>query len=95
MDLEHLLCALVVGYNHYVRFFAHADACADTVYVFPASISVQGEVVQAAVGQAVAVVLGFLDLGDQTDFGEGRDGFSCAAGAAAQAGDLLDERRRD
>lgn len=60
-----------------------------------AGVGVQGEVVEAAVGQAVAVVLGLLDLGDQADFGEGRDGLARAAGAAAQARDLLDEGGRD
>ena len=55
----------------------------------------QGEVVEAAVGKAVAVVLGLLDAGDETDFCEGGDGFVNAAGAAAEAGELFDERGRD
>ena len=55
---------------------------------------VEGEVVQAAVGETVAIVARVLDFGDQADFGEGGDA-SVYARAAAQAAELCDERSGD
>ena len=55
---------------------------------------VEGEVVQATVGETVAIVARVLDFGDEADFCEGGDAFVYAR-AAAQAAELCDERGRD
>lgn len=51
----------------------------------------EGEVVEASVGEAVAVVLCVLGAPDQAVLGEGRDGAVDAASAAFEAGKLLNE----
>lgn len=91
VDLEDELRARGVGDDHDVGFFADADAAADAVDVLLGGVRVEGEVVEAAVGEAVAVVLCILGAPDQAVLGEGRDGAVDAAGAAFEARELLDE----
>lgn len=57
MDLEDVLGAGGVGDDEDVGFFADADLVADGVEVLSLEVRVEGEVVEAAVGEAVAVVL--------------------------------------
>lgn len=91
VDLEDQLGARGVGDDHDVGFFADADAAADAVDVLLGGVRVEGEVVEAAVGEAVAVVLCVFGAPDQAVLGEGRDGAVDAAGTAFEAGELLDQ----
>lgn len=56
MDLEDELCPRCVGDDEDVGFFADADLVADGVDGAVFLVCVQGEVVEAAVGEAVAVI---------------------------------------
>lgn len=56
VDLEHHLGAGGGGNDEDVGFFAHADLVADGVDGVMFLVGVQGEVVQAAVGEAVTVI---------------------------------------
>lgn len=56
VDLEHHLGAGGGGDDEDVGFFADADLVADGVDGLLFLVGVQGEVVQAAVGEAVAVI---------------------------------------
>lgn len=95
VDLEDALDAGVVGDEEDVALLADADAVADAVDGALAGVGVQGEVVEAAVGQAVAVVAGLLETRDEADLGEGADGVPHAVRAAAELGDALYQGRRD
>lgn len=55
----------------------------------------QCKVVQPAIGEPVAVILGLFDAPDETVLGEVGDGLARARGAAAQVGGLLDDGGRD
>lgn len=56
VDFQHVLLPAGGGDHEDVAFFAHADLVADAVEDLPLLEGVQREVVQAAVGEAVAVV---------------------------------------
>lgn len=95
VDLEDALDAGLVGDEEDVALLADADAAADAVDGALGGVGVQGEVVEAAVGQAVAVVAGLLEARDEADLGEGADGVPHAVRAAAELGDALYQWRRD
>ena len=56
VDLEDVLRTVGVRDDKDVGFFADADLVADGVELLALQVGVEGEVVEAAVGQAVAVV---------------------------------------
>lgn len=56
MNLEDELCAGGRGNDIDIGLFPHADAIAGAVNGGALKVSVQGEVIQAAVGEAVPVI---------------------------------------
>lgn len=50
----------------------------------------QGEVVETAIGEPVAIILGFLNFGDEADFGKIGDTSVYTACAASETGQFLD-----
>ena len=109
MDLEDALLfiwlVLVAGFGGKVRgsrrgadvdvgFLAGADAGTGAVEGVALQVGVEREVVEAAVGEAVAVVFGILGAGDEVRFGQGGYGFVDST-AAAEVGELDNERCGD
>lgn len=95
MNLEDLLRASVICDNHNVAFLADTNSTANTVYNLLARMRVKGEVVKTSIGQPVPVVFGFLDTGDEADFGECRYTFMDTTCATSQSRDSFDKRCRD
>ena len=56
MDLQDVLCAGAGGDDEDVGFFARADLVADGVDGGLPLVGVEGEVVEAAVGEAISVI---------------------------------------
>lgn len=73
-----------------VGFFTGADAGAGAVEGVALQMGVEGEVVEAAIGEAVAVVFGILGAADEVCFGKGGDRFVDST-AATEVGELDDQ----
>lgn len=71
MNLEDTLGARIIGNDDHVTLLAHAYPMADAVDVLARGVRVKGQVVEASVRQPVAIVLGFLDAGDEAELCEG------------------------
>lgn len=73
-----------------VGFLAGTDAGAGAVEGVALQVGVEGEVVEAAVGEAVAVVFGILGAGDEVRFGKGGYGIVHST-TATEVGELDDQ----
>lgn len=85
MDLENALHASVVGNHNNIALLADSDSTANAVDFLARRVLVHREVIKTAVGEAVSIVLGFLDLGDEANLGEVGDGTVNSVGAATEA----------
>ena len=73
-----------------VGFLASADARTGAVEGVALQVGVEGKVVEAAVGEAVAVVFGILGASDEIRFGKGGYGFVHST-TATEVGELGDQ----
>lgn len=70
MDLENALHASVVGNHNNIALLADSDSASNAVDFLARRVLVHREIVKTAIGEAVSVILGFLDLGDEANLGE-------------------------
>lgn len=63
-----MLCAGGRGYHVDIRFFTDANLVSHAVDSLALLMSMQGEIVETAVSQTVAVIFGILNPGYEIDF---------------------------
>lgn len=85
MDLENALHASVIGNHNNVTLLADSDSAANAIDFLARRVLMHREIVKTAVGEAVSIILGFLDLGDEANLGEIGDAAVNSVRAATEA----------